>query len=205
MEESGKLIAIYGINGIGKTTQVELLVDYLKSKGYKASRLKYPIYDLEPEGPFLNKYLRDEGFRNANPKTVHELQFIYAQNRLRYEPTLKKRLAAGEWIIAEDYCGTGIAWGLAWGGDLYPLERMNEQFQEDLAILMHGDRFLTAIESTHRNETNDERIILCKNFLLLLGDKYGWKIVSANRAIRLVHNSIVEMVDGYLLELEEEE
>ena len=30
--EKGKFIAIYGIN-IGKTTQVELLVEYLKEKG----------------------------------------------------------------------------------------------------------------------------------------------------------------------------
>ena len=45
--KKGKFIAIYGINGIGKTTQVEILVKYLQSQGLNVSRLKYPVYNLE--------------------------------------------------------------------------------------------------------------------------------------------------------------
>lgn len=192
----GKLIAVYGINGIGKTTQVELLVEYLKSKGINASRLKVPIYDLEPEGPFINKYLRDPNFRLANPKSTHELQTLYMLNRHRYEPILKERLASGEWVIVEDYTGTGIAWGLAWGGDLNFLERINKELiQEDLSILMDGDRFLTAIETTHRNETDNEHINLCKNFLRLLASRYNWKIVNANDAIKQVQKNIRKLIN----------
>ncbi|MEI7621681.1 MAG: hypothetical protein WCJ51_04055, partial [Candidatus Moraniibacteriota bacterium] len=44
--KQGKFVAIYGINGIGKTTQVDLLVKYLKSIGKKASRLKYQFMTL---------------------------------------------------------------------------------------------------------------------------------------------------------------
>jgi len=50
---AGRMIALYGINGIGKTTQAELLVRFLQSQGKQASRLKIPVYDLEPEGPFI--------------------------------------------------------------------------------------------------------------------------------------------------------
>jgi energy-coupling factor transporter ATP-binding protein EcfA2 len=74
----GKLVAIYGTNGIGKTTQTEKLVEYLIFKGKKAGRLKYPIYDLEPEGPFIYKYLRDPKFRSKNDLSTHELQKKYA-------------------------------------------------------------------------------------------------------------------------------
>ncbi|MBU2028532.1 hypothetical protein KJ761_01415 [Patescibacteria group bacterium] len=193
--KKGKLIAIYGINGIGKTTQVELLVEYLKKQGKNAFRLKYPVYDLNPEGPFIYKYLRDPQFRKKNELSTHELQKKYADNRKRYEKELKKRLRNGEWIVAEDYLGTGISWGLTWGGDLEYLEKINEKLlQADLSILMRGDRFTTAIEKDHRNEMEPERIKICKNFHLLLSQKYGWEIIKANQSVKKVQADILKQM-----------
>ena len=123
------------------------------------------------------------------------MQKKYADNRKRYERELKKRLANGKWIVAEDYIGTGIAWGLTWGGDLEYLEKINKKLlQPDLEILIHGERFLTAVEKDHRNEMEPERIRICKNFHLLLAKKYGWKIVKANRSIKKVQNDIINII-----------
>jgi thymidylate kinase len=194
--KKGKFIAIYGINGIGKTTQVELLVEYLKKQGENTSRLKYPIYDLEPEGPFIYKYLRDPQFRKKNEISTHELQKKYADNRKRYEKELKQRLSNGEWIVAEDYTGTGIAWGLTWGGELEYLEKINAKLlKEDIAILIYGKRFLTAIEKNHRNEMESERIAICNNFHRLLADRYGWVKVNANQKIKKVQANIIEQIE----------
>ena len=194
--KKGKFIAIYGINGIGKTTQVELLVEYLKKQGKNASRLKYPIYDLEPEGPFIYKYLREVEFRKANEISTNELQLKYVENRKRYQSELWERLKKGEWIVAEDYLGTGVAWGLTWGGNLEYLESINQDlYQPDLSILMHGNRFLTAVEKDHRNEMEAERIQICKNFHLLLAQKYDWTIVGANNTVEKVHADMVEQVE----------
>lgn len=196
---AGAFIAVYGINGIGKTTQVELLVDFLKSQGKNASRLKYPVYDLEPEGPFIYKYLRDPEFRERNPRTTEELQKLYADNRERYESELLRRLENGEWIVAEDYTGTGIAWGLTWGADLEYLEKINAHLlAPDMSVLMHGHRFETAIEQGHRNETEGERIRICKNFHELLGQREGWLPVNANQSIEDVHTDIVAIIGKML-------
>ena len=195
----GKFIAIYGINGIGKTTQVEIFVKYLQSRGLNASRLKYPVYNLEPEGPFIYKYLRDPKFRSKNKLTTDELQQKYADNRTRYEKELKKRLNSGEWIIAEDYLGTGIVWGMTWGGDLEYLEKINKKLlKPELSILMHGKRFETAIEKDHRNEMEKDRMQICKNFHLLLAEKYGWKIVDANQKIEKVKKDIINIFNKYI-------
>lgn len=199
-DRRGKFIAIYGTNGIGKTAQTERLVAYLQAQGKNASRLKYPVYDLKPEGPFIYKYLRDQKFRVKNELSTHELQKKYSDNRKRYEKELKKRLNNGEWIVAEDYIGTGIAWGLTWGGDLGYLETINEKlFQADLSILMHGDRFMTAIEKDHRNEMDSDRIKICKNFHFLLARLHKWNIVSANQTINKVQNDIRKIVKKELL------
>jgi dTMP kinase len=193
--EKGKFIAIYGINGIGKTTQVDLLVEFLKAQGKNASRLKYPVYDLEPEGPFIYKYLRDPKFRAENELSTHKLQKKYAENRLRYEPILRERLNNGEWIVAEDYTGTGISWGLTWGGKLDYVEDVNEDLlKPDMEILMDGPRFLSAIEKDHRNEMEPERIEICRNFHRLLSDRYGWTKVNAKQKIDKVQLDIVEHI-----------
>jgi thymidylate kinase len=191
----GKFIAMYGVNGIGKTTQSEALVGFLSARGKNASRLKYPVYDLPPEGPFIYRYLRDPEFRTENALSTAVLQEKYAENRRRYEPTLRERLESGEWIVAEDYSGTGIAWGLAWGGSLSSLEAMNaDLLKPDLEILLSGERFLTAIEEGHRNESDRERMTICGNFHELLGERYGWVRVDANRDIDAVSNDIDAVV-----------
>ena len=53
--QKGKLIVLYGINNLWKTTQVHLLIDRLRAKGLQAEYLKYPIYDLAPSWPFYIK------------------------------------------------------------------------------------------------------------------------------------------------------
>lgn len=198
--KKGKFIAIYGTNGIGKTTQTERLVAFLQSQGKEASRLKYPIYDLEPEGLFIYKYLRDPKFRKKNELSTHELQKKYADNRKRYEKELKRRLSKGEWIVAEDYTGTGIAWGLVWGGDLEYLEKINAKlFKEDLSILMHGNRFTTAIEKDHRNEMDSDRMVISKNFHFLLSKLHNWNVVNANQSVEKVQADIRKIVKNKLL------
>ena len=198
--KKGKLIAVYGINGIGKTTQVELLVAFLHTQNIRASRVKYPVYDLEPEGPFLYQYLRDVTFREAHPQSTEELQEKYAENRRRYEPELQQRLVSGEWIVAEDYVGTGIAWGLTWGADFEYLESINRDLlMPDLSVLMQGNRFRTAIEQGHRNETDDERIQICTSFHHLLADRYDWQRVNANQSVESVASSLRAVVETILL------
>lgn len=195
----GKMITLYGINGIGKTTQTERLVEFLRANGKSASRLKYPVYDLEPEGPFIHKYLRDADFRSQNELSTEDLQKKYADNRKRYEPELLRRLGAGEWIVTEDYTGTGIAWGLTWGANLFFLESINRDLlRANLDILMDGERFDTAIEAGHRNETNDERIRICRNFHLLLSERYGWQSVNANQSVECVAQDIQNIVKDIL-------
>jgi thymidylate kinase len=108
----GKFIVIYGINNLGKTTQAKMLVEKLKLHGLAAEYIKYPIYSITPSGQILNNYLRNNNPSRLSPR---EIQIIYAFNRHQYEKILLQKLAQGVNIVAEDYTGTGIAWGMAYG------------------------------------------------------------------------------------------
>lgn len=195
MKKKGKFIVIYGINGTGKSTQVKRTLEYLEKRKIKVNYLKYPIYDLKPEGPFIDKYLRNPQFRKENPQTTEELQKKYAKNRKRFEPKLKEMLKKGEWVLAEDYVGTGICWGLTWGADLEYLEEINRNLlQPDLAILLHGKRFLTALEKNHRNESNEEKMSISKNFNRLLAYRYDWVLINCNQKVDEVAKDIQKQI-----------
>ena len=128
--KSAKFIVLYGINNLGKSTQAKLLVEKLNFAGRTAKYLKYPVYDLEPSGKMLHDYLRGE---NPFKLTPREAQLVYAFNRGQYEPTLKANLEAGTDIVAEDYWGTGVAWGMGAGVNKKFLLELNSEFlREDL-------------------------------------------------------------------------
>lgn len=169
------LITLYGVNNIGKSTQAKNLVERLEQAGKKAKYIKYPVYELEPTGVFLNKYLRGE-IKDAISE--EELQMWFTLNRYQFEPTLKKLLAEGYIVVAEDYTGTGIAWGSAKGADMAWLEEMNKfLIREDLAILLEGERFTAAVEAGHIHETNSDFIEKSRAAHSTLAEKYGWKRV----------------------------
>lgn len=220
---SGKFIAIYGINNIGKSTQTNLLMQRLLSAGIRAEYIKFPIYDLDPTGKMLNEILRGKKqtsvqtlidffpgtrvkkpnsrrstseavakFRMSSiaPKALkqkvseEELQMWYSLNRYQYDPTIQKKLASGINIVAEDYIGTGLAWGSAKGADLSWLESVNKYLtQPDLEILMDGERFLQGKEKVHLHESNDRLITRAQEAFRKLGKKNKWHVIPANRSI----------------------
>ncbi len=163
----------------------------------QADYIKYPIYDLEPTGPRLNRILR-EG-TEAGIKEI-DLQQIYAQNRRDFEPQLTRLLDDGMWIVAEDYTGTGLAWGWTKGADLATLEGMNgDLLKEDLAILLDGDRFMEGKEQNHIHEREDQLVEECRKKHLALAKKYGWRVVQANRSTEEVAGEIWGIVKQKLM------
>lgn len=168
----GKFITLYGINNIGKSTQAKLLVERLESEGYKAKYVKYPVYDLAPSGPFLDKILRG----GEQKISERELQMWFILNRYQFEPQLRAWLDDGYIVVAEDYIGTGIAWGSAKGLDRKWLSQANDELLgEDLAILMEGKRYNQAFEEGHVHEQNEELIEKCRLQFRELADANGWR------------------------------
>ncbi|MCK9185958.1 hypothetical protein M0P48_00775 [Candidatus Gracilibacteria bacterium] len=191
----GKLITIYGINNIGKSTHAKLLVERLEKEGKKVFYVKYPIYDLSPTGPFLNDVLRGGSQKIAED----ELQLWFVLNRYQYEPKLKKLLEEGYIVVAEDYIGTGIAWGTAKGLDTAWLEDMNKfLLKEDFAVMLEGKRDKKSKEKKHVHETNDVLIEKCQKVLGILAEKYGWKKLQVQKEIKDTAEMLWKVVEGWL-------
>ena len=177
-KKKGKFIVVYGANNLGKTEQAKRLVQSLKAVGFKSRYIKYPIYDLEPTGPKINAALRKNSII-----TNLDLQKEFAQNRRDFEPQLVKTLNQGTWVVAEDYKGTGIAWGITYDIPLKQMEKINAVLlKEDFAVLLDGDRFTTGIEPAHRHEQKQISFWnRSRKSHKELAERYGWKIVNANQ------------------------
>ena len=194
--KKGIFITFYGINNIGKSTQARRLVERLKRLGYDAVFVKYPIYDLPPTGPKLNQILREH---KGETIPENQLQTLFFENRLEFEPQLKKMLAEGKIVVAEDYTGTGIAWGKAKGLDQAWIEKINKNLlREDLPILLRGKRHVSAREENHIHEQDDELVEKVNAILLQLAKKFDWKVLEIHGSIEEVEEEIWEVVEKFI-------
>jgi len=191
----GKFIVFYGINHIGKSTQVELLSDRLMKDGESARQVKYPRYDLEPIGPLLNDYLRGENTYGITPR---EAQILFAMDRAYYQPRLKRYLEAGVHVVAEDYVGTSVAWGTGAGVNKDFLLTLNSGLiQPDLAFLLDGEQFMEGREA-HRHEGDDDLTGRVQQIHRDLAKELGWHVIDANQDIETIHEKVYEVVKDIL-------
>ena len=185
----GRLIVLYGVNNLGKSTQLDLLEKALEATGHEVSRYKYPNYD-SASGEIINQNLR-EG-REDDPLA---LQTLMAVNLFQGQEGLRSELAAGKTVIVEDYWGTTLAWSL--GHELSEdwVRAMVEGLQDpDVAVLLRGERFTEAKEAGHVHESNDDLTERVQQLHLKLAEEFGWHSVDANRSIAEVHADIMKTV-----------
>ena len=190
------LITLYGINNIGKSTHALRLVERLKETGHDAIYVKFPVYEIEPTGGFLNAFLRSGKGQGVSEE---ELQTWFTLNRYQFEPTLKEWLAEGKIVVAEDYTGTGIAWGTIKGADTDWLESLNRYLlKENLAILLDGERHLSAKEEGHLHEDNEELMQRARGVHQDLAKRYGWTVVHVQETKGETEALIWEVVQSAL-------
>lgn len=198
--DRGKFVVVYGMNNLGKTTATKALVENLRGRRIPSRYLKYAIYELEPTGPRINVYLR-----GGNPEKLTPLQFqeLQVQNRRDFEPQLIEWLEKGAWVVAEDYVGTGIAWGMTAGIPVETLEKMNRGLLvPDIQCLMDGKRFSTGREINHAHEGAEDLWQKGRECHLFLAKRYGWPIVHANQTREAVLKEIVSLMEGEVLGVE---
>ncbi|MCX6785343.1 MAG: hypothetical protein NTZ18_00645 [Candidatus Komeilibacteria bacterium] len=195
----GLFIVIYGINNLGKSTQALLLADSFVKAGLPSQYLKYPIYDLTPTGPQINEVLRGKAGQQISEE---ELQALYTKNRLDYQLQLIKLISEGVNVVAEDYIGTGLAWGWSKGADLEKLIAANSALlKPDVEILLDGERFIEAKEAGHLHEGNDELMEKCRLNHLELAARFGWAVVNANQEIEEVQVDILKAIEKKIKEI----
>ncbi len=147
----GKFVVIEGLDGSGKSTQVELLVNFLKEKGKEVVLTKEPTMDSEA-GRKVRQFLKGE--IKIEPL---ELQKLYVQDRKEHlENKVIPSLKDGKFLISSRYAFSTFAYGASDGLDINELIKMNEHFLlPDLTIVIDTlpENCINRIEA--RNESKE--------------------------------------------------
>ncbi len=107
MTSPGKLIAIEGIDGSGKRTQLELLEKALGARGLQVYSTGFPQYNScfgKMVGQFLNGDFGD--VESLDPRLTASL---YAGDRFEAKPRLAAALEAGQIVLVDRYVGSNLA------------------------------------------------------------------------------------------------
>ena len=127
----GKFITLEGCEGVGKTTQTQLLMQYVKAHNIDA------IFTREPGGTFISEKIRgvilDPDCKGMDDVT--EL-FLYAAARRQHTqevilPALKK----GKWVFCDRYSDSTLAYqGYARGLDKDTVRQINAYAQGEVTV-----------------------------------------------------------------------
>lgn len=103
----GRLIAIEGIDGSGKRTQLELLAKVLGASGTAVYSTGFPQYNSwfgKMVGQFLNGELG--ALESVDP---HFTALLYAGDRFEAKRELEAALEAGKIVLVDRYIGSNLA------------------------------------------------------------------------------------------------
>jgi dTMP kinase len=107
MTPRGKLIALEGIDGSGKRTQLDLLAHALEARGRSILRIAFPRYDSS-FGKLAGRYLNGD-FGPIKAVDPHLSALLYAGDRFEAKSAIESALAAGKIVLADRYIASNLA------------------------------------------------------------------------------------------------
>lgn len=131
---NGRLLVFEGIDGAGKSTQLELLAGHLEARGRRVQRTCEP-YQNCPAG----RRIRDLARSGTLLEPEAELALFVEQRRAHVDEVVKPALQRGDWVLSDRYYFSSVAYqgarGLPWEKILADHEA-GDFPRPDLALLL---------------------------------------------------------------------
>jgi len=200
----GKFIVIEGIDGCGKTTQIDELSKWLPSSGLikKDSKL---IRTREPGGSQLGEKLRRlilDNNQNNKPSSLAELLLYSADRAEHVSKIISPALNNSDWVISDRFSGSTLAYqgygrninleiiknieSIACQGE-YPDLTFFLEISPEESILRRKNEIPDRIESEgirFLEKVNE-------GFKKIAKEK-NWKVISASQNVKTISNQIKE-------------
>jgi dTMP kinase len=192
----GRIVAIEGIDAVGKHTQSLLLEAWLRERGTKVSSLSFPDYET-PIGREIKAFLAG---KRSFPAEVRHM--LFAANRWEKVPLIDECLADSEVVIVNRYTESNLAYGLANGLPLRWLLSLEQGIPKtDLVIVLVAptervrSRRPGPKDSYEKDQGLQDRV---QSFYEKLAHRFGWVTLDGSLPVDEVHRSIAEVVKGKL-------
>jgi len=149
----GKFISFEGLDGCGKTTQLNLLAGYLKKKGVEATLTREP--GGTQNGERIRALLLDSRTENLAP--MAELGLMFSSRAQLIAEVIEPALEAGRWVLSDRYSDSSAAY--QGGGRKLGLEKVLNlhsalcgDLWPELTILMDNGVEASVERARRRNE-----------------------------------------------------
>ena len=109
---SGKFIVLEGIDGCGKTTQINEISKWLPKSGL-INKNRTLIKTREPGGSILGRGIRDmilNNHKSNSPASLTELLLYSADRAEHISKIISPALKDGNWIISDRFSGSTLAY-----------------------------------------------------------------------------------------------
>ncbi len=194
----GVLIVFEGIDGTGKSTQLDLLAQALSKNGYPVISTREPT-----NGPY-GKKIRELYIDRDGVSREEELELFLADRREHVENLLKPALQDGKIILCDRYYLSTVAYQGAAGFDPDEIMQLNSFAPEpDLALLFQATpaASIERITSKRGDSLNDfeqeENLTMVASIFDNLDFQYIHRI-DATGTIESIHHSVIAAVEKIL-------
>ncbi len=126
--QRGKFITIEGIEGVGKSTNIDLLAGLIENRGYRVMKTREP--GGTPIAEDIRRILKEHG--DEPLPDVAELLLMFAARSINVNNAIRPALENGTWVIADRFTDSTRAY--QGGGRGFPRDSI-----EWLASFVHGD------------------------------------------------------------------
>lgn len=132
-----KFITVEGIEGVGKSSNIQFIAECLEKKGCQV------VLTREPGGTPLGERVRDILLAEFKEKTLPqtELLLLYAARLQHVEQVIKPALREGKWVICDRFTDATYAYqGAGRGVDYNTIDRLNDwtlgNFRPDYTLIL---------------------------------------------------------------------
>jgi dTMP kinase len=194
----GRFIVVEGIDGTGKSTQVQRLGEWLQGQGDEV------VLSREPTaGPWGRKLRESAATGRLAPED--ELQYFLNDRRQHVEELIAPSLAAGKVVILDRYYFSTMAYQGARGFDVSDIRRQNEAFAPtpDLLLILDLDvdaaleRIGARGDSANEFEKR-ENLERCREIFLSLKDEEFVRVIPTTGTLDDVANRIRQVTEEFL-------
>ena len=126
--QRGKFITIEGIEGVGKSTNIDYLAGIIEANGYAVMKTREP--GGTPIAERIRNILKEHG--DEPLPDVAELLLMFAARSISVNNTIQPALSNGTWVISDRFTDSTRAY--QGGGRGFPRQSI-----EWLAEFVHGD------------------------------------------------------------------
>ena len=206
----GKFIVIEGIDGCGKTTQINEISKWLPKSGLMAKGSKL-IQTREPGGSLLGEKLRNlilDNDKNNQPSSLTELLLYSADRAEHVSKIISPALNKDNWVISDRFSDSTLAYQ-GYGRNInHEIIKTIESIvcqgeSPDLTIFLEiapeESIFRRKNKLPDRMEAEGIKFLekVNRGFKLIAQEK-NWKIISASQNIKTISDEIKEaLLDNF--------